>query len=318
MWTTRRLLVGCAAAAALLFCSAQAQAQPSTRTLSERGYERLRAMSDDLDRAAQHAADAAQHSRSPFYASDRDFQRAVSNFARRAHGFDVRMANYRSRPWQVDDELAGLVADARSVEARIQQSRRRDPHVLDDWSRTVELLNQMIEIARDDMDRGGYRDRGPRPYDRDQRPSDRDARPESRDGYSRDERGGRAEGPAYRDERGNEGGRASLARLVSDVSERANRLSERAKQLAGAFPVDQRQRNAWLAIQKLAQDASALGARIDREGQPRDVRSSVAQLNAEAADADRQMKQGNVFPELKSQWADLMQSLQRLRETAGA
>jgi len=316
MFTTRRLGIGLAALTALLLSSAAVHAQP--RTLSERGYERLRAMSDDLDRAAQHAADAAQHSRSPFYASDRDFQRAVTNFARRAHGFDVRMANYRARPWQVDDELAGLVADARSVEARIQQSRRRDPHVLDDWSRTVELLNQMIDIARNDMGRGGYRDGGPRPYDRDQRPYDRDGQPEGRDGYSRDARDGRAEGPAYRDDRGYEGGRAPLARLVSDVSERANRLSERAKQLAGAFPVDQHQRNAWLAIQKLAQDASALGARIDREGQPRDVRSSVAQLNADAADADRQMKQGNVFPELKSQWADLMQSLQRLRETAGA
>ena len=308
MFTPRRLLIGLAAVAALLFSSAAVEGQPAARALSERGYERLRAMADDLDRAAQHAADAAQHSRSPFYGSDRDFQRAVSNFARRAHGFDFRMANYRSRPWQVDDELAGLVADARSVEARIQQSRRRDAHVLEDWSRTVELLNQMIDIARNDMDRGGYRDRAPRDYDR-------DARPDNRDGYSRD---GRVEGPAYRDERGYAEGRSSVARLVSDVSERANRLSDRAKQLAGAFPVDQRQRNAWLAIQKLAQDASALGVRIDRDGEPRDLRSTVAQLNAQAAEADRQMKQGNVFPELTSQWGDLMQSLQRLRERAGA
>jgi hypothetical protein len=109
-----------------------------------------------------------------------------------------------------------------------------------------------------------------------------------------------------------------VAGLVSDVSERANRVAARAKQLAGPIPADERQRNAWLAIQKLAQDSSALGVRIDREGQTRDLRSAVAQLNAQAAEADRQMKAGNVFPELKSQWADLMQSLQRLREAGGA
>ena len=313
MFTRKRLLPAAAAfgaAAALLFLSARVDAQPSTRTLSERGYERIRSLSDDLDRAAQHAADAAQHSRSPFYGSDRDrdFQRTISNFARRAHGFDARMANYRARPWQVDDELDGLLADAQSVEARIQQSRRRDPHVLEDWSRTVGLLNQMIEVYREDLGRGGYRDRR---YERDTRPGT----PE--ENY-RGDRPGRTEGPAYRDDRGYAGGRSSVAGLVSDVSERANRLAARAKQLAGPIPADARQRNAWQAIQKLAQDSSALGVRIDREGQPRDLRSAVAQLNAQAAEADRQMKAGNVFPELQSQWADLMQSLQRLREAAGA
>jgi len=309
MFTTKRIAAAIAAAAGLLLASAaRVEGQPATRTLSERGYERLRSMSDDLDRAAQHAADAAQHSRSPFYGSDRNLQRAMSNFARRAHGFDARMANYRARPWQVDDELDGLLADARSVETRIQQSRLRDPHVLEDWNRTVGLLNQMIEVYREDLGRGSYRDRR----------YERDTRPGAPDGRDRDDRSGRTEGPAYRDDRGYAGGRSSVAGLVSDVSERANRLAARAKQLAGPIPADERQRMAWQAIEKLAQDSSALGVRIDREGQPRDLRSAVVQLNAQAAEADRQMKAGNVFPELRSQWADLMQSLQRLREAAGA
>lgn len=294
MFTSKRFAVAFAATAVLLLSSVRTEAQPSTRALSERGYERIRSLSDDLDRAAQHAADAAQHSRSGVYGSDRELQRAVSNFARRAHAFEARVANYRVRPWQMDDELAGLLADAKSVEARIQQSRRRDPHVLEDWGRTVGLLNQMIDVYRDDLGRGGNRDRRP------------------------DDRNGRTEGPAYRDDRGSPGGRSSVAGLVSDVSERANRLAERARQLSGPIPADERQRNAWQAIQKLAQDASALGVRIDREGQPRDLRSAVARLNSEAAEADRQMRAGNIFPEIKTQWADLMQALARLRQSTGA
>ena len=75
---------------------------------------------------------------------------------------------------------------------------------------------------------------------------------------------------------------------------------------------------AWTAIQKLAQDASALGVRFARSGEPRDLRSAVAQLNADAAEADRQMRAGNVFPEIKAQWADLMQSINRLRQSVGS
>jgi hypothetical protein len=292
MLTTRRLLIGFAAMAAVFFYSGAVEAQPAAQPLSERGYEQLRGMSSEIDRFAQGAANPAQRSRS--YAYDRDLQRAISNFARRAHAFDGRLANYRLRPWQLDTELTGLAADARSIEARLEQSRRRDPRALDDWKRTAKTLEEMVQVYREDGTRGSYRDRAPR-----------------------DERRGRADEPAYRDDRGIERGRSSIATLVSDVSERANRLSERAKQLAGAFPVDQRQRNAWLAIQKLAQDASALGVRIDRDGEPRDLRSAVAQLNAEASEADRQMKAGNVFPEIKGQWADLMQSVGRLQQSAG-
>jgi hypothetical protein len=295
---TRRLAAtALVAGAVLLAAAARAQAQPAP--LSERGYERLRGMADDLDRSAQHAADQAQHSRSWSYSNDRDFQRAVTNFARRARSFNQRMANYRLRPWPIDDELRGLLADARSVETRLEHSRQRDPHVLEDWNRTVAILDDMTDAYDNDVARRGHD--GRRGYDGRQNRSEP----------------GRVEGPEYRDDRGYVGGRSSNARLVSDVSERANRIAERAKQLSGPIPADARQRNAWLAIQKLAQNASALGARMDREGEPRDLRTSVAQLNADAAEVDRQLRAGNVFPEIKSEWADLMQAMSRLRQNAG-
>jgi len=301
--TTRRFAVAAlVAGAVLLGTAASVQAQPAA--LSERGYEQIRTMADDLDRSAQHAADSAQHSRSWFYSHDRDFQRAVVNFARRARSFNQRMANYRTHPWNVDDELRGLLAEARSVEARLQQARERDPHVLDDWNHTVAILNDMTDLYGNDLARRAYGDRRDRWHD------DRNARPNGDAGTYR-------EGPAYRDDRGYAGGRTSTAGLVADVSERANRLSERARQLAGPIPADERQRMAWTAIQKLAQDASALAYRIDRSGETRDLRSGIAQLNADATEADRQMRAGNVFPEIRAQWADLMQSINRLRQSVG-
>jgi hypothetical protein len=300
---TRRLAAVLIAGAALVAGAARVEAQPAA--LSERGYEQIRSMADDLDHSAQHAADSAQHSRSWFYSHDREFQRSVVNFARRARSFNQRMANYRTHPWNVDDELRGLLADARSVEARLQQARERDPHVLDDWNHAVAILNDMTDLYGNDLARRPYGDRRDRWHD------DRNSRPSGDVGTYR-------EGPAYRDDRGNAGGRSSTASLVSDVSERANRLSERARQLAGPIPADERQRMAWTAIQKLAQDASALGARIDRGGEPRDLRSAVAQLNADATEADRQIRAGNVFPEIKAQWADLMQSINRLRQSVGS
>jgi hypothetical protein len=273
-----------AAAGFLIGTAVRLEARPAPRALSERGYDQLRSMSADLDSAARQADDSR---RTGVYGSDRDLQRSVSNFARRVRSFSSRMAGYRARTWPVEDELSGLLADALTIAARLRPPRRRDFRTQEDWDRTVGLLEQMVRISRGQEDR---EDRG----------------------------GGRVEGPAYRDDRGYAGGRSSVAGLVSDVSERANRLAERARQLAGPIPADERQRNVWQAIQKLAQDASALGVRIDREGQPRDLRSAVAQLNAEAAEADRQMRAGNVFPEIKTQWADLMQALARLRQSAGA
>jgi hypothetical protein len=270
-----------AAAGLLITAAVRLEARPAPRALSERGYDQLRSMSAELDRKAQQADDSR---RAGVYGSDRDLQRSVPNFVLRARSFSTRMAGYRARPWPVEDELSGLLADARAIQARIRQSRRRDFRTQEDWDRTVGLLEQMLRISR------GQEDREVRG-------------------------GGRVEGPAYRDDRGSPGGRSSVAGLVSDVSERANRLAERARQLSGPIPADERQRNVWQAIQKLAQDASALGVRIDREGQPRDLRSAV---NAEAAEADRQMRAGNVFPEIKTQWADLMQALARLRQSAGA
>jgi hypothetical protein len=167
---------------------------------------------------------------------------------------------------------------------------------VEEWTRNVQTLDAMLQANRPGSG-GGHSDRG---------------------GQVRYEQEGRTEGPAYRDDRGYAGGSSSTARLVSDVSERASRLSERAKQLAGPIPADERQRMAWMAIQKLAQDASALAAHIDRSGEPRDLKTAVAQLNADAAEADRQMRAGNVFPEIKTQWADLMQSISRLRQSAGS
>ena len=211
---SRKLAAAATLSAAALFAGngrleARAPRSSQVVALSEQGYENLRGMADDLDRSAQRAADP-QRSRS----YDRDVQRAVTNFARRAHSFNQRVANYRSHPFEMEGELDGLLADATSIERRLERSRR-DPRLEEEWTRNVQTLDAMLQANRPGG--GGHNDRG---------------------GQYRDEQEGRTEGPAYRDDRGFAGGRSSTARLVSDVSERATRLSERARQLAGPIPAD--------------------------------------------------------------------------------
>lgn len=301
--TRTRFAVAAIAGAALFFAASQAAlAHGPNGTMSERGYERMRDLAVELDDRAQHANDQAAHQDEWFYGHDRVFVRTVANFARRARQFAARMENYRTQPWQVDDELRLLLQDARTVQYRLRRSRNADEHTVEDWNRTVALLNRMTRLYQADVS-GRFDDRSPEyrrePYDRDRgRPA-----PDSYDrGYGSDR--------GY----GTDGGLAPIAR---DFAGRSARLEERARQLTGSFPMDARQRGAWQAIQTLSRDASELDAELQRGGAERDLRARIARLSDEASDADRQMREGNVFPELRDEWSQAMQLLQRLRETAG-
>lgn len=299
--TRTRFAAAAIAGAALFFAASHAAlAHGPNGTMSERGYERMRDFAVELDDRAQHANDQAAHQNDWFYGHDRLFVRTISNFARRARQFAARMENYRTQPWQVDDELRLLLQDAHTVQYRLRRSRNADEHTVEDWNRTVGLLNRMTRLYQADVS-GRFDDRSPdyrrEPYDR--------GRP-AQDPYDR----------GYGSDRGygTEGGLAPLAR---DFAGRSARLEERARQLSGPFPLDERQRMAWQSIQNVSRDASELDAELQRGGAERDLRARIARLANEANDADQQMGVGNVFPELRGEWSQAMQLLQRLRETAG-
>ncbi|HEY6148836.1 MAG TPA: hypothetical protein VIZ69_14110, partial [Thermoanaerobaculia bacterium] len=166
----RRTITGIAAAFSLVFGLAGTAAAHGINTLSDRGYEQMRRFAHDLDEQAQHANDQAQHQGIWFYGHDARFTRAIANFADRTNRFHDRMDNYRTAPWQVDDELRLLLRDAKAVQYRLRRSRYADEHTVDDWNRVVALLNQMIRVYQADIDRS--QDSGPGYY-----PNDRSSDP---------------------------------------------------------------------------------------------------------------------------------------------
>ncbi|MEO8429946.1 MAG: hypothetical protein ABI592_00445 [Acidobacteriota bacterium] len=269
--------------------------------LSSRGYPRMQELARELDDAAQHANDAARHSTR----RDAVFVRSVGRFAARAHSFAARMDAYDTRPWQIDQEIHGLIRDASTVQARLRRTRAVDRHTGDDWNRTVDLLRRMERISQDDR-RAGYGERGPNDPG-----SVRDDSAYHRDG------GGAppSDRPGDRAPRGGDGAFATAdsISLARDVADRARRLSDRAHALAGAMPLDARQRDTAQAIGLYSNQARAMLDGLESRGGKARLDANLAQLSRLAAAADTQMKKSNVFPEIRREWTDAMQRTESLK-----
>ena len=271
-------------------------------TLSEPAYEQMRAMAHDLDGLARHANDQAQHQGIWFYGHDRDFRRSIANFARRASQFHARMDQYRTAPWQVDDELRGLLRDARAVQYRLQRSRFADEHTAADWNNTVRLLNQMIQVYQDDA-AGRF---GQRPYsgDHDRPYAGDDRRYGSRDGVE----AGR--GPySY--------GAADLPSLAHELEQRAARVADASRQVASPSPFNPDVRSSIDAIQHFAEQAAAFHDRVEQGLGPDALRSNVAHLIEDARAAGNQVRAENLSPQLRNDWNGVLQLVDRIRSVSG-
>lgn len=267
--------------------------------LSDQGYERMRQLAHDLDGQAQHANKQADHERSWFYRNDRGFQRSVANFARRASNFHERMDNYRTAPWQLDDDLRGLLRDARAVQSRLQRSRNTDEHTAADWSRTVEVLNEMIRVYQSDTanrPNGSAPDRSEygRPGDAGRYDDRYEARGSARRAYNAQQVGS----------------------LVHELAERSTRLMEAVNQLSGRYSGSARQSDSIRGIQHFTEQANTFHERYEGGLSPDDVRGNVAHLWDDGREADQQFRQANV-PELQGEWSAMMQLLARIRSAAG-
>ena len=312
------------AAAALMFGSGgNALAQgPDSGRLSRRGYEEMRRLAHDLDSQAQHANDQAQHRGTWQYQRDRTFLRAISNFSRRAAQFHARMDKYQTQPWQVDDELRALLQDARAVQVRISRSGHRDDHMAEDWNATVNLLNQMIRLSQSDA--RGRRSRSPEAY------AEGRAYDEPRGGQGYGEgRADRSGAPAERMDRSDDRngspaqrmdrrGDSEIGALAHDLAQRSARLAESARQLAGPFPLDANQRMAWQLISEFAQQSRTIDEGIGRQPGTQPLRGNVERLVQAARSAEDQMRRTNAFPQLRQEWTEAMQLLERFRAAAGA
>ncbi|MDQ6892725.1 MAG: hypothetical protein M3167_08605 [Acidobacteriota bacterium] len=261
-------------------------------TLSDRGYDQMSQLAHELDEQAQHANDQAQHQGVWFYAHDARFIRAIANFADRASRFHERMDTYRSAPWQVDDELRLLLRDGQAVQYRLRRSRNADRHTVDDWNRTVALLNQMIRVYQRDIDLNQDEDSG---YYPDNRSSDR---------YE----AGRPTGRVVDS--------SQLAPLAHELAERSARLADLTRQFGDRYRNDDRRNTSIDAIQHFAQQADAFHERFERGLSSDDLRGNIDHLWQDGREADRQFQQANV-PELRNEWTGMMQLLSRIRAAGG-
>jgi len=292
---TKRALVLLSAACAILWLAGSSilQAQRPNGILSELAYREMRRLAQRLDERARHASDQAQHQESWFYRRDRGLLRSVNDFARRASRFDERMANYRAAPWQVDDELRRLLRSAQNVQSNVRRSRSADDHTVADWNEVVDDLNRMIQLYDSDVRRSGGYEYGAPQERREYREGE--GRPPGGHGYPQDR----------------------LARLSHELVDHASRADQLAEGLATGR--GWRQREFFDAIRHFDQQAREFHRRVESgQADPQSIRDEARHLLEDARRADSDMRQSNVFPEVRDEWRGAMQVLERILNLVGA
>lgn len=290
-----------AAALAFVFATA-ARAHGPFGTLSEQAYERMRELAHDLDGQAQHATDQALHQESWFYGHDRQFLRSVTNFARRASQFHARMDNYRTAPWQVDDELRSLLRDARAVQSRLLRTRYADEHTVADWNEVVRTLNEMVRTYRADTDTDRY---GSPAYHGPARP------PESRYRDREYVNPGGARAPY-------ESSRGDIAALAHELAERTARVAESIRGAAYPSPFDSSQAPAIQALEHFAKQARTFHERVESGLTPDQLRGNVGHLADDAQAASEKVRPEILPQQVRGDWNAAMQLVERLRTLTGA
>jgi hypothetical protein len=284
-------------AALVWFASAAtAQARRPYGTLSERGYEEMRQLAQQLDAQARHANDQALHQDYWVYRYNSRFARAVNDFAHRANRFNERMANYRAAPWRVDDELRSLLRSAQNVQSLARSSRAAEEHTLADWNETVRILNRMIRLYDFDVRGSGRYEWGWSQAPQSPQPPP----PDYRRGYEPQQ-------PAEYVYRRNE-----IAALSRELAVRASRAHQMAEGLNNAN-WGWRHRQYFEAIHHFDDQARSFDQLVESGQMDRQaLRDEARHLLEDARRADRDMRQNNIFPEVWEEWRGAMQVLERI------
>jgi hypothetical protein len=276
----------------LLAGAAAARAHGPSGTLSERGYQEMQRLAHELDEAASHANEQAQHQQAWIYNNDRAFLRAIPRFADHAEAFHARMDTYRTRPWQVDDELRRLIREARDIQIRVQHARAVDDHTVADWNRVVQILNQMILVYQNDIARRSWG---------------------AWDGYG--SRYGAPPPPApdpsvY----GNQApDRGQLAALAHELAERTARIYQYATAAAGPFQADPRQRDSIDAIMHFRDQARAFHEQVESGLDPSRLGAYADHLAQDAREADARVRQTYLSPQIQEDWQQAMRLVNQIR-----
>jgi hypothetical protein len=291
-----------AAAAVIWLAAGSAAAQRHDWMLSERGYDEMRRLAQRLDATAQHAADQARHQDSWVYRHNSRFVQAVSDFARRADRFKERMANYRAAPWNVDDEIRNLTRSAQNVQSIARASREADEHTVADWNDAVLVLNRMTRLYDADVRRTARYDWST-------------PLPEYRAEGQRDAYGEYGREQGNYDRRGNYDRLASLARELNDRATRAHQMAED----AAGNPQWRAHREYFDRIHHFNDQAREFDRLVSsRQADTRVLREQARRLLDDARQADGDMRQNNVLPQVWEEWRGAMQVLERIVNTLGA
>lgn len=118
--------------------------------LTGEAYEKMRALAHHLDGRAGFAADKAAKRAHHGTPREKEFLRAIRDFAREAEAFHERMDRYADAPWVVPGELRDLDRRARLVNERIRKAHLF-PEVYDDWDDALDMLNRMDRLLRGEV-----------------------------------------------------------------------------------------------------------------------------------------------------------------------
>jgi len=290
----RNFLLTASAAAVLLFGLVNgARAHGPEGTLSERGYREMQQLAHELDEVAYHASDQAEHRQARIY-SDRAFVRGVARFADHAQRFHERMDGYRTRPWQVDDELRNLLRDARDVQGRLRRAQYADEHTVADWERVIGLLNQMTRVYQADIARQSW---------------------EPWNGYGRRYAAPEPPPPDVSRYGGNLPDRARLGDLAAELEQRAERIYNAASAASGPFVnANPRNRDTIDALLRFRDQARIFRERLAQGG---DLRLGAVHLAQDARDADARLQQSNLAGPVRGEWQEAMRIVDQIQAVAG-
>jgi hypothetical protein len=113
------------------------------------GYrlEQFQRLAHELDRNALRSHQIAETNRANYSARQEEFLSDLRRFAERAHDVHVRADADTVDPRQMAPIVSRLLQDARDTDRSLRDTRVF-PEVWDQWSETINVLNQMVELVR--------------------------------------------------------------------------------------------------------------------------------------------------------------------------
>jgi hypothetical protein len=261
----------------------EAQARVERRRLTNVRYERMRQWVRQLEQLATRANREAQADQAGYrgFRRDSNFLKSIDNFSRRVSQFRARMDSYRTRPWNVDDEIERLIRDAENVQNRIERARFVDASTRRDWNQVIVLLHRLNDeyLGRDSRDDryadGRYRD----------------------DDYRRDDY-------RYSDSVDT----VNLRRLARDLDESAMRVAQLFDRYGSGYGYSSEMRR----FREEARDFRELVE--TRTFSRSELRSRVNRLLEEAQDAHSEMSRARVATDVANEWSRVVQVLDRMRD----